>query len=54
MSQLTIDELQKKIKMVEEDIDLLRRTGQGGRKLEVLCEYKEYLEEELQFIKSDS
>ena len=51
---LTIDELKEKIKQVEQDIDLVRRTGQSGRKLEVLCEYKEYLEEELINIKNNS
>ena len=51
---LTIDELKEKIKQVEKDIEALRSAGDTSRKLEVLCEYQRYLEEELQFIKSES
>lgn len=47
MNDLTPNDLKEKIKTVEEDIDTLRRAGQAGRRLDVLCEYKEYLETEL-------
>lgn len=54
MNALTSEELKEKIEMVKKDIELLRSTGETGRKLEVLCEYREYLEDELRFIKNNS
>lgn len=54
MSALTLEELQEKIKTVQADINLLVSTGDTGRKLEVLSQYKDYLEEELAFIKHDN
>lgn len=48
---LTIKELQDKIENVKKDIEQLSRAGESGRKLEVLIEYKKYLEDELHFIK---
>ncbi len=53
MSDLTIQALEEKIKMVEKDIDLLMSTGGAGRKLEVLTEYKQYLEDELKITKQE-
>jgi len=50
MSDLTISELKEKILRVKNDIDQLKGMGDGGRKLDALCEYKEYLEEELIFL----
>ena len=54
MSELTIIELQEKIKSVEDDINHLVSTGYTGRKLEILNQYKDYLEEELSFLKKDT
>jgi hypothetical protein len=51
MSELTTQELEDKIKMVQKDIDGLMSTGGAGRKLEVLSEYKQYLEDELRMLK---
>ena len=53
MSDLTIQELADKIKKVEKDLEELRLTGNASRKLEVLSEYKEYLEDELKFLKNE-
>ena len=53
MSDLTIQELEEKIKMVQKDIDSLMSTGGAGRKLEVLSEYKQYLEDELRVTKQE-
>lgn len=51
MSDLTIQELEEKVKMVEKDLDTLRQQGNASRKLEVLSEYKSYLEDELRVMK---
>lgn len=53
MSDLTISALQEKVKMVEKDMEALRLTGDASRKLEVLGEYKEYLEDEIRFLKNE-
>lgn len=44
---LSIEELEEKIKRVNEDLSLLASTGDASRKMEVLNEYKEYLTDEL-------
>lgn len=54
MSDLTIVDLEEKIKKVTQDIAGLRDTGESSRKLEVLCEYKLYLEDELKFLKNEN
>lgn len=54
MSELTIEELQDKISKVIIDIEALRNTGESSKKLEILSEYKEYLEDELRFLKNES
>lgn len=51
MTDLTVNEIKEKIKKVEEDIEQLNRSGESGRKFEVLNEYKKYLEDELRYIK---
>lgn len=51
MSDLTIQELEEKLKMVDKDLDTLRQSGNASRKLEVLSEYKSYLEDELRMMK---
>lgn len=50
---LDIPALEDKIKKVEIDIDNLNSLGKGGRQLEVLAQYKEYLEDELRILKND-
>lgn len=50
-SALTIEALKEKIAKVIVDMEELRRTGDASRKLEVLSEYKEYLEDELRMLK---
>ena len=53
MSDLTIKDLEEKVKMVIKDMEALRLTGDASRKLEVLTEYKEYLEDEIKFLKNE-
>ena len=53
MNDLTIDELKTKIEQVKKDLESLRATGESSRKLEILNEYKSYLEEELEFLKRE-
>ncbi len=53
MTDLTIESLKAKIKKVDEHIDSLRRQGDASRRLEVLNEYKAYLEDELKFYKRE-
>lgn len=53
MNDLTIDELKEKIVRVKADLESLRMTGDASRKLEVLTEYKNYLEDELEFLKKE-
>ena len=53
MSDLTIDELKAKVKKVEVDIESLRMSGNASRKLEILSEYKEYLQDEIRFLENE-
>jgi hypothetical protein len=53
MNDLSLKELQEKIDKVTKDIEGLRSTGDSSRKLEVLTEYKKYLEDELRFLKNE-
>jgi len=46
--------LEEKIRQVNKDIEIVKEQGETGRKLEVLYEYKEYLEDELRIIKNKS
>ena len=50
---LTIQEMKEKIERVTSDIELLRMNGDASRKLEVLIEYKKYLEEDLEMLKNE-
>ena len=54
MNSLTFTELEEKIEKVKFDIESLRDTGESSRKLEILSEYKAYLEDELKFLKNES
>jgi len=47
MNELSKEELQEKIEKVKQDI-----ATQTGRKLEVLSQYKEYLEDELRMLEA--
>ena len=53
MTDITIKDLKEKIKKVDQDIDDLRRQGDASRRLEVLNEYKAYLEDEIKFLKRE-
>ena len=48
MSELSISELQEKLEQVKKDL-----AKEIGRKFEVLSEYKEYLEDEIRFLKNE-
>ena len=48
MSELSITELTEKLAQVEKDL-----ARESGRKYEVLCEYKSYLEDEIAFLKNE-
>jgi hypothetical protein len=54
MSDMTEAEYLQKIERVTKDIEGLRSSGDGGRKLEALIEYRNYLEDELKFIKNEN
>jgi hypothetical protein len=53
MNDLSIDELKEKIERVKQDLETLRMTGDASRKLEILSEYKTYLEDELKFLQQE-
>jgi hypothetical protein len=53
MNELSIADLTSKIQQVTLDLDLLKNSGEAGRKLEILSEYKSYLEDELKMLKNE-
>lgn len=53
MNDLTIPELKEKIERVKQDLEGLRMTGDASRKLEILSEYKTYLEDELKVLQKE-
>lgn len=55
MSDITIKDLEEKVRRVEEDINKLRSEGgdNAGRKLDVLSDYKTYLLDEIKFMKNE-
>jgi hypothetical protein len=53
MNDLTITELKEKIERVKQDLESLRLTGDASRKLEILSEYKTYLEDELKVLQKE-
>lgn len=55
MTDVTIQDLEEKIKRVEEDIKKLVSEGgdNAGRKIEVLSEYKAYLQDEIKVMKDE-
>jgi hypothetical protein len=53
MNDLTITELKEKIERVKQDLESLRLTGDASRKLEILSEYKAYLEDDLKILQKE-
>ena len=53
MNDLTIEEYKAKIARVIKDIEGLRLTGDSSRKLEILSEYRSYLEDELRMLENE-
>lgn len=53
MNDLTIPELKEKIERVKQDLESLRMTGDASRKLEILSEYKKYLEDDLKILQKE-
>jgi hypothetical protein len=53
MSDLSVTELKEKIERVKQDLESLRLTGDASRKLEILSEYKTYLEDELKVLQKE-
>lgn len=55
MTDVTIQDLQERVKRVEDDMQKLRVEGgeNAGRKLEVLADYKSYLQDEIREIKNE-
>ncbi len=54
MNNLTPQELEDKIKQVQRDIQELHNQAVAGRKLEILNEYQQYLEDELKMLRNQS
>ena len=54
MSDLTIDDLKAKLKVIDQDLETLRATGDASRKLEVLTEYRAYIEDEIKFLENEN
>lgn len=55
MSNLTVKDLEEKVKRVDEDIAKLRSEGgdNAGRKLDALSDYKSYLQDEIKVLKHE-
>lgn len=53
VNDLSISDLEAKIKQVTSDLELLRSTGESSRKMEVLSQYKEFLEDDLKALKNE-
>lgn len=47
------DHLIRKIEQVEKDIEAFRQQGKADKQVEVLCEYLEYLQDELRMIRKE-
>lgn len=52
MNNLSPEDLEEKIKRVQQDLKTLHDQAVAGRKLEVLSEYQQYLEDELKLLRS--
>jgi hypothetical protein len=53
INDLSISDLEAKIKQVIDDLELLRSNGESSRKLEILAQYKEFLEDDLKALKNE-
>jgi hypothetical protein len=53
LNDLSISDLEAKIKQVANDLELLRSTGESSRKMEILAQYKEFLEDDLKALKNE-
>jgi hypothetical protein len=54
MSDLTVADLKEKLKIIDQDLDALRSTGDASRKLEVLSEYRAYIEDEIKYLENEN
>jgi hypothetical protein len=54
MSDLTIEDLKAKLKVIDQDLETLRSTGDASRKLGVLTEYREYIQDEIKFLENEN
>ena len=53
VNDLSISDLEAKIKQVVDDLEVLRSNGESSRKLEILSQYKEFLEDDLKALKNE-
>jgi hypothetical protein len=54
MASLTVAQLKEKLAMIDKDIASLRGEVGNERKLQVLSEYKEYVQDEIKQIENES
>jgi hypothetical protein len=54
MSDLTIENLKEKLKIIDQDLETLRSMGDSGRKLGVLTEYRDYIKDEIKFLEDEN
>lgn len=54
MSDLTIEDLKEKLKVIDQDLETLRSMGDTGRKLGVLTEYRDYIKDEIKFLQDEN
>ncbi len=54
MSDLTIEDLKEKLKVIDQDLETLRSMGDTGRKLGVLTEYRNYIKDEIKFLEDEN
>ena len=54
MSDLTIEDLKEKLKVIDQDLETLRSMGDSGRKLGVLTEYRDYIKDEIKFLEDEN
>jgi hypothetical protein len=54
INNLTEEQLEDKIKQVDSDIKKMQAEGDGGRKVDILIEYQNYLKDELKSLKSNN
>lgn len=54
MSELTIADLKEKLTMIDKDLAKLRSEPGNDRKLQVLTEYREYIQDEIKMLENES